>query len=161
MIGPPPVVPIQTSALMVCPPAVRVACVPFANVGHDPLATGRSGGGVPPSAADPPLLDPLEPPEAPLLDPDPLDEPLAPPEPELLVPLPASVPPPPEPLPLPASCPVFVDDDESPQPAASTIPSTPTPRRLRMAGEAERAARGSATEAARETLQVPGNSAGA
>jgi len=124
---------------MVCPPALSVACVPFAKVGHAPLATGRSGGGDPASAEAPPLLDPLEEPlleplDPPLPDPleDPLDDPLDPPE--LLEALPASAPP--EPLPDPASRPVSVDDDELPHPAATAIPSTPRPSRLRMAAEA-------------------------
>ena len=127
--------------MIVCPPALSVACVPFAKVGQVPLATGRSGGGDPASVEEAPLLDPLEEPlleplDPPLPDPDPLDDPLDPPE--LLEALPASapVPLPPEPLPDPASRPVSVDDDELPQPAARTIPSTPRARRLRMTAEA-------------------------
>jgi len=91
-----------------------------------------------PDPLEEPLLDPLEPLDPPLPDPEPLDDPLDPPE--LLEALPASSAappdPPPEPLALPASRPGFVDDDELPQPAASTIPRTPRPRGLRMAAEA-------------------------
>jgi hypothetical protein len=163
MIGPPPVVPIHTSALMVCPPALSVACVPFAKVGHDPVATGRSGGDTPPSDDEPPLLEPLEEPllepleplDPPLPEPDPLDEPLDPPE--LLEALPASAPEPldPPPLPDPDSCPVPVGDDEPPQPAASTIPSTPRRRRLRMvAGACARPARPRNRSAARDATNT-------
>jgi hypothetical protein len=146
MIGPPPVVPIQISALMVWPPALSVACTPFAKVGHVPLTTGRSGGVMPPSVVEPPLpellpleplleplLDPLDepllepPPDEPLLDPAPLELP----EPELLEALPAS--PPPDPLPLPPSPPAGLeDDDDPPQPAATASPSAPTTKRFRM-----------------------------
>ena len=168
MSGPPPFDPIHTFALIVCPPAPRVTCAPFAKVGHVPFAVGSIGGVVPASLDTPPLLlpDPLEL-EDPLLDPepppDPLEllapaslpepeEPLELPEPEELPPL-DPLPPPELPPPFPAE-----DADEPLQPAASAIPRTPSPRLLRMAAQSVRAGRTRATasrrRSARETQQI-------
>jgi hypothetical protein len=151
---------------MVCPPALSVACTPFAKVGHDPLATGRSGGAIPPSVAEPPLPEPLEEPlldplDPPLLDPELLDDPLEPPEePELLEALPASAPPPFEPpLPPPELPPLALSVDDDPlQPAASAIPSTPRPRRLLMAAKLSARRRPAQRQAERETLEIRGDS---
>jgi hypothetical protein len=107
---------------------------------------------------DDPLLDPLDPP---LLDPELLDDPLEPPEePELLDALPASAPAPLEPpLPPPELPPPLVlsVDDDPLQPAASAIPITPRPRRLRMASKLSARRRSAQRRAWRETLEIPGD----
>jgi hypothetical protein len=112
--------------------------VPFANIGHVPVATGSIVGVVPPSL-DPVPPEPLDPPEPedPPPDPEPPGDPLELPFgpealPELLelVALPPSGPAPLEPVPPSGA---GEDADDPLHPAARTMPTTPRRRGLRMA----------------------------